>query len=116
MRAYSLNEIEDWLKNLFDECAPPFDFPLVRLDDILFELPREIKMRTKNVRVAVTKFLHEELGAEQCSRNTKGDGRPKYRLWAIRDLDFWRNAGPTARIDAYEKHQQSREDLILPGQ
>jgi hypothetical protein len=108
-------KIEDWLKVRFEDCAPPFDFPLVRLDDIVFGLPREIQMRTKGVRAAVIKFLHEE-GAEQCSRNTKGDGRSNYRLWIIRDLDLWRNAGPTARIDAYEKHHESRVDLTLPGQ
>jgi hypothetical protein len=113
MRAYSLSEIEDWLKVRFEDCAPPFDFPLVRLEDILFDLPREL--RTKGVRPAVTKFLHEK-GAEQSSRNTKGDGRPNYRLWIIRDLDFWLNEGPTARIEAYEKHHESREDLTLPGQ
>ena len=110
MRGYSIGEVEDWLKERFEDSDPPFDFPLVRLEDILFELPRDLKARQKNVKQTVTKFLRDELGAEQASRNTKEDGRRHYRLWIIRDFDKWREAGPTARIDAYEEQitKQSR--------
>jgi hypothetical protein len=116
MRSYSLSEIADWLKVRFEDQVAPFDFPLVRSEDILSELPRDLKLKYKNAQATVAKFLREEIGAEQCSRNTKVDGRPNYRLWIIRDFDFWREAGPTARIEAYERHQQSRVDLALPVQ
>jgi hypothetical protein len=116
MRSYSLSEIADWLKERFEDQAAPFDFPLVRLEDILSEVPRDLKLKYKNAQATVTKFLREEIGAEQCSRNTKGDGRPNYRLWIIRDLDSWRNAGPSARIDAYEKRKTISRVELLPGQ
>jgi hypothetical protein len=104
MRSYSLGEIEDWLKERFEDGDSPFDFPLVRVEDILFELPSDLKAKQKKVTQTVTRFLREELRAEQSSRNTKGDGRHNYRLWITRDFDKWQEAGPTARIDAYEEH------------
>jgi hypothetical protein len=113
MRGYSLNEIADWLRVRFEDQAAPFDFPLVRLEDILSEVPRDLKLKYKNAQAIVTKFLHE-IGAEQPTRNTKGDGRHHYRLWITRDVEKWREAGPSPRIDAYEKHQQSRMELALP--
>jgi hypothetical protein len=115
MRGYSLGEIADWLRVRFEDQAAPFDFPLVRLEDILSEMPRDLKLKHKNAQAVVTKFLYE-IGAEQPTRNTKGDGRHHYRLWITRDVEKWREAGPSPRIDAYEKHQQSRVELALPEQ
>jgi hypothetical protein len=55
-------------------------------------VPRDLKLKYKNAKTTVINALHE-IGAEQPSRNTKPDERPKYRLWIIRDIEKWRESG-----------------------
>lgn len=105
MRRLSMGEVEEWLLEAYDTKAPPFDFDLVRLENLVVELPKEYQRRHKNLRSTVKKFLQDEIGAVQHSRYTKGDGRPAIRLWSVRDHEVWEERGASARIDAYQEFQ-----------
>ncbi len=105
MRRLSMGEVEEYLLEIHDQGLAPFDFDLVRLEDVIASLPQDMRRRQKNLRAAALKFLQDEIGAAQQSRYTKGDGRrPSHRLWSIRDHERWKEAGPSARIDAYMEH------------
>ena len=89
---------------LFEERQPPFDFDLVRVDDLVDAVPSALRGRS-NLRARVSKFLKEEIGAVGHARYTKADRqRPAYQLWSIRNHDIWDNIGASGRIDAYLSH------------
>ena len=103
MRSYSIGDIEHWLKDQYEEKLAPFDFPLLRLDDVIASIPQDLKLKHRNVRGIVVRFLQDGLGAVQHTRNTKSDGRRNYRLWSTEEHEKWDELGPTARLDAYEE-------------
>ena len=100
MRRSSMGEMEQYLLDLVAECACPFDFDLVGLNDVVAALPEDIRRRTKNYRTHAVQFLRDELQAVEQGRYTKGD-RHSGNLWSLRDHDRWRDAGAAARADAY---------------
>lgn len=103
MRQLSLGEAEQHLAELLEEGAAPFDFDLVKLDDVVEAVPAPIQRQARNLRNRVAKWLKEEVGAVRFSRYTKqdGSGRPSIQLWAIRDHARWEQAGAAARVDAF---------------
>lgn len=105
MRRLSMGEVQAFLLERFEEGTQPFDFDLVRIEDIMDALPRSFRQKNKNLMETVTLFLKEEVKAEQHTRNTKGDRYPAYRLWSIRNHEQWVDAGATGRIEAYMKHR-----------
>ncbi len=100
MRRSTMGEMEQYLLDLVTECASPFDFDLVGLNDLIAALPEDIRRRTKNYRTLAVRFLRDELQAIEQGRYTKGD-RHSGNLWSLRDHDRWREAGAAARADAY---------------
>jgi hypothetical protein len=103
MRQLSLGEAEQHLAELLEEGAVPFDFDLVKLDDVVDAVPATIQRQSRNLRNRIAKWLKEEVGATRFSRYTKqdGSGRPAIQLWAVRDQARWEEAGAAARIDAF---------------
>jgi len=109
MRRLSLGDAESYLMDLLDEGGWPFDFDLVRLDEVVAAVPSALRGRS-NLRAKVSKFLKEEAKAVMHSRYTKGDSRPAYQLWSIRNHDHWQQAGASGRIDAFLEHQRGKDD------
>jgi hypothetical protein len=110
MRRLSIGDAEAYLLELFEERQPPFDFDLVRVDELVDAVPSALRGRS-NLRARVSKFLKEEIGAVGHARYTKADRqRPAYQLWSIRNHDIWDNIGASGRIDAYLSH---RSDGVL---
>lgn len=106
MRRLSLSEAEQYLAELLEEGVAPFDFDLVRLDDVVNAVPVAVQRQTKSLRNRVAKWLKEEVGALKHSRYTKqsGSDRPAVQVWSIRNHEHWTNAGAAARTDAYLDH------------
>jgi hypothetical protein len=101
MRRLGMGDAEAFLLDLFESGEPPFDFDLVRLDDLVDVVPAALRGRS-SLRARLSKWLKEEIGAVDQSRYTKADrNRPAYQLWSVRDHDRWREAGAAARIDAF---------------
>ncbi len=113
MRRMSMGDAESHLLDLFESGSKPFDFDLVRVEDLVSAVP--VGMGGKAyLRARLAKFLREELSAQQCSRYKKGDAdRPAYQLWSIRKHDVWNNIGAAGRIDAYVAHGCVGHDLCL---
>jgi hypothetical protein len=105
MRLASMGEIEREVVELIHEEAAPFDFDLVRLEDVMDALPSDVASRTRNIKSRVIKVLRDA-GAAKPSRYTKGD-RPGYQLWVVRNHAQWEAAGATRRIEAFLDHQGS---------
>lgn len=101
MRRLSLGDVEQTLEEMLGSRDAPFDFDLVRVEDLLGCMPK-----APNVQKRVIKWLKEEAGAREHTRYTKSDGsgRKSWTLWSIRDHDKWLEAGPAGRIDAYLEH------------
>lgn len=109
MRRLALSEAEAFLLDRFEQKAAPFDFDLVRLDDLVAAVPAEIGRRGRgNVTKQATQLLRTEIGAVSHTRYTKGDGRPSWSLWSVRSHDHWESVGAAARIDAFLEHVQSQ--------
>lgn len=106
MRRLSLSEAEQHLAEMLEEGIAPFDFDLVRLDDLIAAVPHALQRQTKGIRSRVIRWLKEEAGAVKHNRYTKQDGtdRPSYQLWSIRDHDRWAEVGAAGRIDAFLDH------------
>lgn len=106
MRRLSLGEAEQYLAELLEENAAPFDFDLVRLDDLVDAVPDAIKRQTRNLRNRVAKWLKEEVGATRHERYKKQDNssRKAVQLWSIRNHEQWVDAGAAARFDAFLDH------------
>jgi hypothetical protein len=110
MRRLSIGDAEAYLLELFEERQPPFDFDLVRVDELVDAVPSALRGRS-NLRARLSKFLKDEIGAVSHARYTKADRkRPAYQLWSVRNHDIWDNIGASGRIDAYLSH---RSDDVL---
>ncbi len=109
MLEQSRGDLEHFLMARFEEGAAPFDFDLVRLEDVTDVVPASCRGRG-SIRSRVVRFLREEIGAEKHSRvtNTKS-GRPAYQLWSIRDHEHWSSVGAAGRVDAFLEH-----GIVLP--
>lgn len=101
MHRLSKGDLRSHLASLLEEGGPPFDFDLVRFDDVVDAVPRGV--RANDVRAKVTLFLKNDAGAVAHARYTKGD-RKSYTLWSVRRHDEWEQAGAAARIDAFMEH------------
>lgn len=101
MRRLGMGDAESYLLDLFEAGEQPFDFDLVRVDDLVDAVPSALRGRS-NLRARVSKVLKGELGAVEHTRYTKGDGkRPAFHLWSVRNHDHWQDVGAAGRIDAY---------------
>jgi hypothetical protein len=105
MRRLGMGDAETYLLELFDAGFPPFDFDLVRLDDLVEAVPASLRGRS-SLRARVSKLLRDEIGAIDHVRYTKGNkDRPAVQLWSVRNHDVWRNIGAAGRIDAFLQHR-----------
>lgn len=102
MRSLSMGEAEQHLSELLSAGEAPFDFGLIRLEDVLVAVPERTARQVRNLRNRVLKWLDEEAGAKKLGRYTKG-GRPAVQLWAINDHEAWAAMGPAACNDAYHE-------------
>lgn len=101
----SLGDMEHYLLELFSAGQAPFNFDLVRLEDVVEAVPAHYRGRG-SLRPRIVRFLREELGSEQHSRYTKGEnGRPAYQLWSIRNHADWSSIGAAKRVDAFVEHR-----------
>ena len=101
MRRLGMGDAESFLLDLFEAEEPPFDFDLVRLDDLVDVVPSALRGRS-SLRARLSKLLKDEIGAVEQTRYTKGDARrPAFQLWSVRNHDEWRDAGAARRIDAF---------------
>jgi hypothetical protein len=109
MRSFTLGEAEQVLAELLAEGAHPFDFELVRLEDVVASVPDRIARSAKGLRSRVIKWLKDEVKAVKHARYTKqgNDSRQPWSLWSIRNHAHWDGVGAAARIDAYLEHAQS---------
>lgn len=113
MRRMAMGDAESYLLDLFEAGQKPFDFDLVRVDDLVQAVPARLSGRS-NLRTRLSKFLKEELGAVGHTRYTKGDAeRPSYQLWCIRQHEVWENIGAAGRIDAYVAHSNAGYDACM---
>ncbi len=104
MRRMSMGDAESFLLDLYEAREAPFDFDLVRVDDLVLAVPAKLAGRS-SLRSRLAKFLKEELGAVALTRHTKQNAnRPAWQLWSLRNHDIWENIGATGRIDAYVAH------------
>ena len=102
----ALQDDEAFLLELFDEGEEPFDFDLVRINDIIDVVQQRFPGHHKDLMGRITSLLKGRFGAIRHTRDTTpNNGRPKWRLWSVRNHDEWAKAGPTARVDAYSKHR-----------
>jgi len=104
MRRMSMGDAESYLLDLYEAHEPPFDFDLVRVDDLVQAVPAKLSGKS-NLRSRLSKFLKEELGAVAHTRHTKQHAnRPPWQLWSLRSHDVWDSIGASGRIDAYVAH------------
>jgi len=104
MRRMSMGDAEAFLLELYEADQAPFDFDLVRVDDLVQAVPQRLSGRT-SLRSRLAKFLKEEVGAVAHTRHTKQHpGRPSWQLWSLRNHEVWENIGASCRIDAYVAH------------
>jgi hypothetical protein len=103
MRSMTLGDAEQYLTELMESGEAPFDFGLVRLDDVVSIVPDRIARHSRGLRNRIAKWLKDEVGAVKLSRYTKGNGRQAIQLWSIADHDNWQKMGPAACNDAYEQ-------------
>lgn len=110
MRDLSLGDVEAFVKERFEAGETPFDFDLVRIDDIVASIPSALRGQN-SLTPKIVKFLRGEFGAVNHARYTKSDGkdRPAWTLWSVRNHDQWDKAGAAARIDAFVTHQNRLE-------
>lgn len=105
MRELTVSEAEAMLIELYRDEAPPFEFDLLSLEDLVDALPQRVQRSTKNLGALCRKFLEDVVGAVQHKRNTNTRGTAgavaKQRLWSIRNHGKWDAEGPTARANAH---------------
>ena len=71
MRRLSMGDAESYPLDLFEAGEQPFNFDLVRADDLVNAVPSALRGRS-NLRARVSKVLKGELGAVEHTRYTKG--------------------------------------------
>jgi hypothetical protein len=104
MRRMSMGDAESFLLDLYEGSEAPFDFDLVRVDDLVQAVPAKLSGKS-SLRSRLSKFLKEEVGAVAHTRYTKQHAnRPPWQLWSLRNHDVWDNIGASGRIDAYVAH------------
>ena len=101
MRDAGKGDVELWLDDQLAEAEAPFDFDLVRLDEV-WDAARMAFGRERNLRKRVTAWL-QGIGAVHHPAYAKDD-RPRKRLWSVRNHGQWDDAGPAGRIDAWLEH------------
>jgi hypothetical protein len=110
MHELSLDDVEACAVELFESRTHPFDFDLLRREDLMSAIRLRVPGTHKNLQAKTSKLLRERFGAVDQSRYTNSDGRPHYRLWSIKNHDEWHDKGPAARIDAYLARTSAEED------
>ncbi|MEN3971591.1 DUF5906 domain-containing protein [Sphingomicrobium sp. XHP0235] len=102
MQKLSLSEPEQYLSDLLNDGAGPFEFDLVRTSDLVEALPKRLQSY-RGLQNKLGSWLRDVVGAVDHSRykKTDGSGRKAWRLWSIRNHEAWEEAGPAARFDAY---------------
>jgi hypothetical protein len=113
MKEQSLPDAEAYVMELFNEGSWPFDFDLVRRDDLVVAVQRHLRGTHKDLLGRMTTVLKERIGAVQQKRATNMGGRKAYQLWSVRDHKRWEAAGPAKRVDAYVAH---RNTLVALGE
>ena len=104
MRRMSMGDAEAFLLELYEGGDAPFDFDLVRVDDLVEAAPSALRGKA-NLRSRLSKFLKDELGGVAHTRHTKRHpNRPAWQLWSLRNHDIWESIGASGRIDAYINH------------
>lgn len=104
MRRMSMGDAEAFLLELYEGGEAPFDFNLVRVDDLVEAVPATLRGKA-NLRSRLSKFPKDELGGVAHTRHTKRHpNRPAWQLWSLRNHDIWENIGASGRIDAYINH------------
>src|SRR3546814_19831634 len=91
IRRRSLGEVEQYLNDLLEEHSLPFDFDLVRINDVWNFVKSDFK-GVRDLRSRVIEWL-KGAGAQQQGRYTKqdGNGRSSMTLWSLRDHERWRS-------------------------
>ncbi|GGA62227.1 hypothetical protein [Sphingomonas psychrolutea] len=102
MRSMSMGDAEQHLTDLLEARSAPFDFGLVRLDDIITAVPERYTRQPRNIRNRLIKWLKDDANAIQLARYKKGD-RPAIQLWSVYDHEHWEAKGAAACNDAYVK-------------
>lgn len=110
MRRRTLSEAEQYLTEMLEGHDGPFNFDLVRLDDLIACVPNDLKRHTRNIRGKVSDWLKSEVGAVKHTRYTKGDDddRTSSQLWSVRNHDEWDAAGAAARAEAFQERYAER--------
>ncbi|MFG1420007.1 DUF5906 domain-containing protein, partial [Xanthobacter sp. V0B-10] len=104
MRRLSMGDAEAYLLDLYEAGEEPFEFDLVRVDDLVNAVPAKLAGRS-SLRARLAKLLKEEFGGVAHTRHTKQHpNRPPWQLWSLRNHDVWENIGASGRIDAYMAH------------
>lgn len=110
MRRLSMGDAETWLLELYECGQRPFDFDLVRVEDLVSFVPQAFRGRG-NLRARMSKFLKEELGAISHTRYTKRHPtRQPYQLLSLRNHAYWEDVGAAGRFDAYLQHELELEN------
>jgi hypothetical protein len=110
MRRRSTGDMEQYLDEMLEARAMPFDFDLVRVDDV-WKFVREDFKGARDLRGRVIEWL-KAAGAQKHGRYTKADGsgRPSFALWSLRDHDPWAEKGAAARADAWQQFHGGSAD------
>ena len=64
MRRMSMGDAEAYLLDLYDGLEAPFDFDLVRVDDLVQAVPAKLAGRSGSLRSRLAKFLKDDLTVE----------------------------------------------------
>src|SRR3546814_16699101 len=107
MRRRIRGEVEQYLNEFFEEHSLPFDFDLVRINDVWNFVKSDFK-GVRDLRSRVIEWL-KGAGAQQQGRYTKqdGTGRSSMTLWSLRAHESWAQTGPAGRADAWLAFQGS---------
>jgi hypothetical protein len=117
MQALSLSDEEQFLRDRFDEGAEPFNFDLVRVDDLIKAMASTLGGRSNGRQAASLKFL-SKIGAVPQTRYTRKpkDTMPSYRLWSVRNHSPWARMTPLERAKAYQTRQWAEPNTEEPGE
>lgn len=112
MRRLSMEDAEAFLMDAFETRSDPFKFDLVRLENVIADIPTHILSRTRNVRATTSKFLTKDVKAVKVPRYTHPSAEhPAVSLWAVRNQKKWLKAGPKACAKAfYEANEVSESE------
>ncbi len=117
MAEKSLPDDEAYLMELFEEGEAPFDFDLLRRDDIVQAVRARFPHPGRNLLGRIDTLLKDRIGAVRHNHTkNSSDGRKKYRLWSVRNHEKWTAAGPAARLDAYDAYQRNQRAQAIRGQ